>query len=173
MRRRPAAGAPVAYQSGTSLAGLITRIILTVIGAAALILGGFLTWYRPRAAGGLRIAGTDLDGRAYYTVALTRAPHFVSSAGAVMILLGLLALVGLAPRTGWLTRLVGALGIVGFVLYVITLARAAVPGGTLATIGTGAWVCLAGGVICLAGGFSGTRRVVRTTAARGTYVEEP
>ena len=84
-----------------------------------------------------------------------------------MIVLGLLAIVGLAPRSGWLTRLAGTLGVAGFVLFVIELYRA--PTDTLP--GVGAWVCLAGGIVALAGGFMGTRRVVVTPATTLTAVE--
>ena len=68
-----------------------------------------------------------------------------------------MAIVGLAARSGWLTRLAGTLGIVGFVLFVIQLTRshAAMP----ESIGRGAWLTLAGGVVALFGGFFGTRTV--------------
>jgi peptidoglycan/LPS O-acetylase OafA/YrhL len=71
-----------------------------------------------------------------------------------MILLGIVALVGLAPRSGWLTRLAGVLGIAGFVLVMVQMFRASGD----QTPGPGAWLCLAGGIAALIGGFLGTRR---------------
>ncbi|HJV04403.1 MAG TPA: hypothetical protein VJ868_03995, partial [Actinomycetota bacterium] len=85
------------------------------------------------------------------------------SVGFVTIILGLLALLGMAFRTGWLTRIAGALGIVVFVLYAITLYR--VPGDAgFGEIGIGAWLVLIGGILALIGGFLGTRTVVQQPA---------
>ena len=75
-------------------------------------------------------------------------------------------MLGLAFRSGWLTRIAGALGIVGFVLVAIELFRA--NGGQ--ALQAGAWVALAGSVVALIGGFFGTRRVV-TTVPAATVVE--
>jgi hypothetical protein len=96
---------------------------------------------------------------------------FVRTVGFVAIALGLLAVVGLAFRSGWLTRIAGALGIVQFVLFAITVSRA--PGLTFpGSVGVGAWLALAGGVIALAGGFLGTRTVTTTTTPATTVVAE-
>jgi hypothetical protein len=88
-----------------------------------------------------------------------------------MIALGLVALIGLAMHSGWLTRLAGVLGIVGVVLVGIGVYRVA--GGQ--TTDVGVWICLAGSVLALIGGFFGVPRtdVVRipeaeTTAAPAT-----
>jgi hypothetical protein len=88
---------------------------------------------------------------------------FVRTVGFVSIVLGLLAIIGLAFRSGWLTRIAGALGIAAFVLFAITVSRASnlsFPG----SIGVGAWLALAGGVVALIGGFLGTRTVTATTS---------
>src|SRR5947208_14386688 len=97
--------------------GLITRVLLTLAGAAGLIIGGFLDWTR-------WMAGTDVSRRAFSQTTFVHDGTFVTTVGFAMIVLGLFAIVGLAPRGGWLTRLAGALGIVGFVLFVIQLSRA-------------------------------------------------
>src|SRR5439155_11483172 len=91
--------------------------------------------------------GVDMSDRAFYQTSFVHDGNFLTTVGFAMIVLGLVAILGLAPRSGWLTRLVGALGIVGFVLFVIQLSRshAPVPG----SIDAGAWVCLAGGVVVL------------------------
>jgi hypothetical protein len=150
----------VAPTASHSTAGLAARIALTLLGAAGLIVGAFMNWI-----GGTR--GVRLDDRALYQTTFTTTGQFWRTVGFAMIVLGLLAIVGLAPRSGWLTRLAGVLGVVGFALFVIELYRA--PADTLP--GVGAWVCLAGGVVALIGGFLGTRRVVATPATTLTAVE--
>ncbi len=81
----------------------------------------------------------------------------VTSIGSVAIALGLVAVVGLAIRSGWLTRLAGALGVVAFALFAIEVYRSA---SSLRSIEVGAWVALAGGVIALVGGFFGRPRFI-------------
>jgi hypothetical protein len=135
---------------------------LTLVGAAGLIIGSFMSWFRS-------FAGTDIGIRT-----LWGTPHptsaFLRSAGAVTVLLGLIAIVGLAPRSGWLTRLAGALGIVAFVLFVIQVYRA--PGkASIADLGPGMWLVLAGAIVALVGGFVGTRHRVVYPAPTGTLVE--
>jgi hypothetical protein len=157
---QPVAPAPIAR---TRPLGLVARILLTVAGAAGLIIGGFMNWIHG-------MNGVDLSARAFYQRTFVHDGNFVTTAGFAMIVLGLLAVVGLAPRSGWLTRLCGALGIVGFTLFAIQVSRAHMtfPG----SIDAGAWVCLAGGVVALIGGFLGTRMVLTAPAATGPTVVE-
>jgi hypothetical protein len=153
---------PVAARAGWSTVGLIVRIILTLAGAAGLIIGAFLNWLRGT-------TGVDMDIRAFWQTTFTKqSSTFVETVGFVVIVLGLLAIVGLAPRSGWLTRFAGALGIVGFVLFLIEVYRA---NQTVADVQVGAWIVLAGGVVALIGGFFGTRVAVVTPT--GTAVTEP
>jgi hypothetical protein len=132
--------------SGASAAANILRMILTITGAAGMIVGAFLEWVSGH-------DGVALTYRAYYR------PHFASSsfltsAGAVMILLGLIALLGLAGS--WISRVAGALGVIAFVLIAISINRAS--GMTLPNdIGAGLWWSLAGSVVVLIGGFFSTR----------------
>ncbi len=70
--------------------------------------------------------------------------------------MALVAIVGMAFGTGWLTRIAGVVGIIGFVLFAVEVYRAA---GTN-EIGVGAWVSLAGAVLVLIAGFFGGRRSV-------------
>src|SRR5437764_6805292 len=158
---RPYAARPAVAPAPTATTrpyGLFARILLTLAGAAGLIIGGFMNWTRG-------FAGTDMSGRAFYQSTFVHDGTFVTTVGFVMIVLGLLAIVGLAPRSGWLTRLAGALGIVGFVLFVIELQRA--NASVMSSIDLGAWLALAGGVVALVGGFFGTR-LVATAAPAGT-----
>src|SRR5438093_8087282 len=154
--------APTPVATGMRPLGLATRVILTALGASGLIVGGFLNW-----TGGLD--GVDLSGRAFYQTTFVRDGNFVTTVGFAMIVLGLVALVGLAPRSGWLTRLAGSLGMVGFILFVVQLTRGNAP--MPESIDLGAWLCLAGGIVALIGGFFGTRAVATTgPAATSTTV---
>lgn len=137
---------------------LATRMVLTVIGAAGMIVGAFLKWLDQADQ-----MGTEIEVQVLWSTNVAGESGFVTSVGFVAIVLGLLALLGLAFRSGWLTRIAGALAIVVFVLYAITLYR--VPGDAgVGDIGLGPWIVLAGGVLALIGGFMGTRTVVQQTA---------
>jgi hypothetical protein len=127
----------------------IVRLVLTILGAAAMIFGSFLQWVLNTGNGAL--VGTDLPLRSFYRPVFTQGSSFISSPGAVMILLGLIALLGMAGWGGWLTRIAGALGIIALVLVVIEMNRAdlSLPND----IGPGMWVALAGSVVALVGGF--------------------
>jgi hypothetical protein len=158
----PPAPAP-ATGPRTHWASIAGRIVLTVAGAACLIVGGLLDWVST--GGGT--AGTKIDVRALWDTSAGTTTVFVHTVGFVAIVLGLLAIVGLAFRSGWLTRIAGALGIVEFVLFAITVSRSSglsFPG----SLGAGVWVTLAGGAIALAGGFLGARTVAITTAPSAT-----
>jgi hypothetical protein len=136
---------------GMDWAGMGTRILLTLLGAAGLIVGAFMDWIDSTTA-------VKIDVRALWETGFDRGSDtFLATIGFVAIVLGLLAILGLAPRTGWLTRGAGALGVVLFVLFAIQVYRADL---TVQDIDAGAWVTLAGGVVALIGGFFGTRSVV-------------
>jgi hypothetical protein len=164
-----------AVDVGPTAGGLSARIILTLVGAAAMIVGAFLDWFAfPE---NIVPPGADVPGTAgiewnwsilYSTETDPFDASFFTSVGFIAIVLGLLALLGLALRTGWLTRLAGVLGIVVVILYAITLYRVpedqSVPGGfSISQIGLGAWIVVAGGLIVLVAGFLGSRRVVSAT----------
>jgi hypothetical protein len=137
-----------------STTGLAARVVLTLLGAAGLVVGAFLDWWRDT-------VGTDLSYKAFYQTTFTTTDNFVQTAGFVSIVLGLAALVGLAMASGWLTRLAGVLGVVAVVLFGIQIYRVS---SNLDGIDVGAWLALAGAVVALFGGFLGrpTAAVVRT-----------
>jgi hypothetical protein len=83
----------------------------------------------------------------------------------VIIVLGVVALLGLGLRTGWLTRLAAALGLLVFLASVITLYRAT--GETFSLFGIGAWLVLIGSILALIGGFMGRRPVVERVVTSG------
>jgi hypothetical protein len=151
-----------------TVGGLMTRIVLSVLGAAGMIIGAFLPWFAfeptqvPPTAG---MAGTEIANSVYYSTADPFGATFVESAGLIAIVLGVLALLGMAFRTGWLTSVAGVLGIVAFALVLITLYRVPDAGFDLSNIGIGLWIVLAAGVVALIGGFFGTRP---TAVASGT-----
>jgi hypothetical protein len=138
---------------------IAARTVLTVLGAAGLIVGAFLDFVDG-------IVGTRLSWSIFYRADITETGSFFRTVGVVMIALGLVALIGLAMHSGWLTRLAGVLGIIGVVLVGIGVYRVA--GGQ--TMDVGVWICLAGSVLALIGGFFGVPRtsVIRIPEADTT-----
>lgn len=129
---------------------LVARIILTVLGAAAMVLGAFLDWVGDA---GFNAVGTEIEWTVFFSTSVDQV-GLLTSAGLVVIVLGVLAAVGLIPPRGWLTRLAGALGIIAFVLVLISLYRAE---GSVANARIGLWLVLIGGVLAVIGGFLGPR----------------
>ena len=163
--------APVAHTPPAperrGIGGLLIRFVLTLAGAAGLVVGGLLEWVGPASR-----VGTEIPVRFLWSTTDQTTTIFVQTVGFVAIALGLLAIVGLALRSGWLTRMAGALGIVEFVLFAITISRS---GGMSFpdSMGFGAWLALAGAIVALAGGFLGTRTAVATSPTSVSAVEGP
>jgi hypothetical protein len=154
------AAAPSAVDVGPTAGGVTTRILLTALGGAGLIIGGFLPWFRfgeGEAPPGIGLTGIDLSNSVFYSTDDPFGASFVGSAGLVVIALGILALLGMALRSGWLTTLAGVLGIIAFALVLITLYRVPDAGFDVSNVGYGLWIVLAGGVIAVFGGFFGAR----------------
>ncbi|TMK49247.1 MAG: sugar:proton symporter [Actinobacteria bacterium] len=131
---------------------MLGRVILTLFGAALLIVGAMLDWVNG-------IAGTSMSWEAYYRANLSGNSEFITSAGAIVIGIAILGLIGLATRGGWLIRLAGALGIVAFVLFLIQAIRADVV-NAVDDLQVGMWLVLAGGIVTVIGGFFGGWRTV-------------
>jgi cellobiose-specific phosphotransferase system component IIC len=144
--------APVA--TSRSWAGIAVRIVLTLVGAAGLVISAFVDWVVNNGA-------SDISVRALWS---TRFAHpgndWLTSIAAVVVALALIAILGLAPRTGVLTSLAGALGIAVFVLLLVQLYRADL---TVSDLDPGAWIGLAGSIVALIGGFLGSRTTVVAT----------
>lgn len=128
--------------------GITSRVLLTALGAAGLIVGAFLNWTRDT-------QGTHVSWRSVYTDAFGSTDSIVKSIGGASILLGLIAVLGLADASGWLVRLAGAVGIVGSVLFIIQ-----VQSSSDHRMQAGLWVALAGSVLCVLGGLAGFGRPV-------------
>jgi hypothetical protein len=127
----------VAQSSAGNMAG---RVLLTLVGTAGIIVGAFMDWYRG-------LPGTRLNIHALYQHLFRGEPHFAVSVGFVVLLIGLVAVIGLAT-SGWLTRLAGALAIVVFILLMIQIYS---PKGS-SLPGPGPWLVLAGGIVAAVGG---------------------
>ena len=106
----------MAVQTARPPASLGIRLVLTLVGAAGLILGSFLKWLND-------VKGYKGSIRVFYARTAASNVSFWKSAGGVMIALGLIAVIGLAARSGWLTRIAGALGVVAFILFAINVYR--------------------------------------------------
>jgi hypothetical protein len=143
------------------MGGIGSRVFLTLLGTAAIVVGAFLEW----TAG---IDGTKLDIRAFWTTTLRSTGVFVQTAGFAMIVLGLVAVIGLALGTGWVTRLAGAVAIVGLILFGIEVYRSAAD----ESVQLGAWIVLAGAVVTLVAGFFGSQQLVTTPTATQVIVED-
>ncbi len=144
------------------LGSIAARTVLTVLGAAGLIVGAFLSFVQD-------IIGTRLSWSIFYRASVTETDSFFRTVGVVMIALGLVALVGLAMHSGWLTRIAGVLGIIAVVLVGIGVYRA--PGGQ--TMDVGLWICLAGSALALIGGFFGVPRRTVVTVPEATTTTVP
>jgi len=152
--------APTAVDVHPSPGGLAIRLVLSVLGAAGMIIGAFLAWFRfgegmvPPDVG---LTGIEVSNSIFYSTDDPFGASFVESAGLAAIILGVLALLGMAFRSGWLTTLAGVLGIIAFALVLITLYRVPDGGFDVSNVGYGLWIVLAGGVIAVFGGFFGAR----------------
>lgn len=136
--------------------GFAARLILTLLGAAGMIYGSFLDWVLEFSPS----RGIDAYWTIFFSPNAGEAANIWSSAGFVIIVLGILAIIGLALRTGWLTSLAGALAVAAMVLLAITFYRVQDVDLGIQDFGVGAWLIVAGGLVALIGGFFGARRRV-------------
>jgi hypothetical protein len=121
------------------------RLILTLLGGAALVVGAFLNWTRDTAA-------TSITNRSLVQMDFTTRSDIVKTVGGISILIGIIAVIGLIDRTGWLSRLAGALGVVLFILFAVEVYRS-----TNQSMQVGAWLALAGGIVLIIGGMLAPR----------------
>lgn len=120
--------------------------------------GSFLNWSTFSVGGGDGVPAILLPLRSLYRPAIvdSRATwSWVTSPGAVMLVLAAVTVLGLLIRRGWLTSVAGALGLITAVLVTVQIQRAnagwfpAIP----EKIGVGLWVSAAGSVATLVAGF--------------------
>jgi hypothetical protein len=153
---------PADVRSGYS-AGRPARTVATLIGAAALVVGAFQHWTTaPR-------TGDTLTLRALVHTDFAAQTDILKTVGGLSVLLGLLALAGLADRTGWLARLAGCAAVVVFFMFAIELFRSSgeSASSTVRHAGTGVWLELGGGVLLLFGSLFGVYRRRRSRSRVG------
>ena len=138
--------APPAGRAGPYMPGLI----LGIVGGALMILGAFLEWV-PQA----EVTGLETPIEILVDPNVNReADPFVTSAGFLVIVLGLLVILGAALGRGGLTRIGAVLGIVTVVLLIISAYRG---DANIGDLGIGVWLALAGSIVALVSGFVAPR----------------
>jgi hypothetical protein len=142
---------------GPSGSGTAARVIFTLLGAAGMIIGAFLPWFKDVAPAEIGLDGVEVSYSVFYSTDDPFGASFFTSAGLIAIVLGVLALLGLVFRTGWLTTLAGVLGIVAVALVVITLYRVEGQDFDIFNTGGGLQLVLAGAILSVIGGFFGAR----------------
>ena len=128
----------------------VARIGLTLLGALLMVIGANGAWLNG-------VKGVDLTYENYVqTVFDTDVPSpperldpIFAPLGLVVIVLAVFALLGLAGRTGLLTRLAAGLALLLLLGYVLTVAPSS------ASLGSGTYVAIFGAILALGGGVVG------------------
>jgi hypothetical protein len=141
--------------------GLAARLILGILGAAGMIIGPFLDW----APG---VAGTQIQFRAFFSTEQTGEAGFAASVGFTLLILGVIALVGLAFKSGWLTSLAAGLGLLACILIVVTVYRLPEDVG-IGDLRIGFWLAAIGSLLALVASMFGAGR--RPTGVRSRPAE--
>lgn len=140
----------------------ILRIVLTLLAAAALIMGAFGTWLTANGT----YTGVELDYEVYAKSAFDvdlRGPEevlsedvvFLASAGFVAIFFGVLVALGALTRTGKLTRVAGLLILI-VILALFAVLFVAPNAVESIEVGRGAIAAAAGAVLAIVAGSIGT-----------------
>jgi hypothetical protein len=129
------------------------RLVFTLIGAVALVVGVFLDW--TESLPGYRLTTWSLVQNSFYT-----RNELLDTVGAVSVLIAIVALLSLLDRTGWLTRLAGLAAVVLFAMFAIQVFRHHGQhfGAAYNALRAGAWCQLGGGAVLLLGGLIRYRR---------------
>jgi hypothetical protein len=129
------------------------RLVFTLIGAAALVVGAFLDW-----TGSL--AGTKLTMRSLVQNDFSTTGNVLRSVGAISVLIAAVAVLSLLDPLGWLTRLAGLAAVVLFVMFGIQVYAHNGQNwtATFHALQAGAWLQAAGGLLLLLTGMIRYRR---------------
>lgn len=129
---------------------IVLRIVLTLLGALLMVLGAFSEWYPG-------VDGTDLTYEGYvesvFEADTPPPPDNVDSifvsVGLVPVVFALFVVLGLASRTGLLTRLAAGFALLLMVVFAFTVANAGF------SLGSGIIVVILGSILALIGGVCG------------------
>ena len=129
------------------------RLVFTLIGVVALVVGVFLDW--TQSLPGYRLTLRSLVQNSFYT-----RNELLRTVGAVSLLIAIVALLSLLDRTGWLTRLAGLAAVLLVAMFAIQVFRHHGEhfGPAYDALRAGAWCQLGGGVVLLFGGLIRYRR---------------
>lgn len=122
------------------------RILLVVLGAGAMIAAPFLPWV---GEGDLSLTGTEIGVKVFWSASPDFEPGFFASAGLVVLIVGLIALIGVAPGARAFGMLGGMLGVVAAVLVAVSAIRGGLDFGNLRL---GLYLVFVGGLVALVGG---------------------
>lgn len=142
---QPAQPTPGGGKTGVTSAPAF-RILLVVLGAGAMIAAPFLPWVGER---GQSVAGTEIGVNVFWSASPDFDPGFFASAGLVVLVIGLIALVGVAPGARAFAMLGGMLGVVAAVLVAVSAIRGGLDFGNFRV---GLFLAFAGGLVALIGG---------------------
>ena len=130
----------------------MARSTVTALGALALIAGSFLEWIDIGIGVDITRTGFDLELPVYFNWdEVSLADSFFTSAATVTIVLGALALMGVAGSRWVLARVAGILGVAAAVLLWLSLANTN-------DMLLGYWIVAAGAVLVTVGGFLPSRQ---------------
>jgi hypothetical protein len=152
----------------------MARLLFTLLGALAMILGGFLPFWSGFIDGpnGGEARAADLTGNLvarFFADAeigstnndaldgLIAGAERIASAALVMIVLGVIAVFGLTGRSGRLTRISAFVGALFVVVVLVAFAIGGTNGGVNEGLGEGAFLLLTGCVVAYVGGLLGRR----------------
>lgn len=128
-------------------------MILGVLAAAVIVLGALVLSWLTGGTGSFK--GTDGPISMFWSTDLAVEVSFLSSAGLIILGIGVIVLIGgLINRNGLLV-VGGLLAVIAFALIVITLLRLEVVDIGVGDFGIGLWAILVGGVLAIAAGIMG------------------
>ena len=126
-------------------------MILGLLGGALIVIGAlFLDWLS-----GVASKGTEAGISIFWSTDPAADPSFFASAGFVVLIIGAITLIAAAMgRGGWLVY-GGVLGVLAYVLVLISFYRLEGADLGIGDAGMGLWAILAGGVLAIVAGAMG------------------
>ena len=138
---------------GAGIRRVQARVVFTLLGIAALLVGAVLNWETG-------LAGNKLTLRSLIQNDFTTRGDVLRTVAAACVLVAAVALLSLLDRTGWLTRLAGLAAVVLFAMFAVQVFRqhGENVGASYHALRPGAWCELGAGVLLLLGGLIRYRR---------------